>query len=88
MYALGVVHTYVDQKLLKVTKVRVLIHVLNTGSRHCSNKPKRNRITTLAYAIMSVISPQYNIYTHLSQALLFRLMCHTPINNRGLSIDP
>ncbi len=28
------------------------------------------------------------LYTYLSQALLFCLICHTPIKNRGLSIDP
>ncbi len=27
------------------------------------------------------------LYIHLSQALLFCLICHTPIENRGLSID-
>ncbi len=59
----GVLHAYVDQKLLKVTKLRVLIDDQNTGSRHCSNKHKCNRITTLAYAIMSIRSPQYNIYS-------------------------
>ncbi len=32
--------------------------------------------------------PLNKLYTHLSQALLFRLICHTPIKNRGLSIDP
>ncbi len=34
------------------------------------------------------LDPPDKLYTCLSQALLFRLMCHTPIKNRGLSIDP
>jgi hypothetical protein len=61
--ACGMVHTYVAQKLLKSNKIKSLIDDQNTGSRHCSNEHKRNRITTLAYAIMSVRPPQYNIYS-------------------------
>jgi hypothetical protein len=34
------------------------------------------------------VDPPNKLYTHLSQALLFRLICHTPIKNRGLSINP
>ena len=33
------------------------------------------------------LDPPNTIYTYLSQALLFWLICHTPIKNRGLSID-
>jgi hypothetical protein len=53
----GVVHAYVDQKLLKSNKIKSLIDDQNTGSRHCSNRYKRIRITTLAYALMSVRPP-------------------------------
>jgi hypothetical protein len=28
------------------------------------------------------------LYTHLNQALLFCLICHTSIENRGLSVNP
>ncbi len=28
------------------------------------------------------------LYAHLNWALLFCLICHTPIENRGLSVDP
>ncbi len=28
------------------------------------------------------------LYTHLNQALLFCLICHTPTKNRGLSLNP
>jgi hypothetical protein len=55
--------------------------------RHCSNKYKCNTITTPSYVILTV-RPPYKLYTHLSQALLFRLICHTPIKNRGLDVDP
>ncbi len=34
------------------------------------------------------LDPPNTIYTYLSQALLFWLICHTPIKNRGLSVDP
>ncbi len=63
LIALGVVHAYVDQKLLKSNKITRFPDVRNTGSRHCSNKHKRNRITALAYTIMSLRPPQYNIYS-------------------------
>jgi hypothetical protein len=51
--AIGVVHDCVVQKLLKSNKIKSLIDDQNTGSRHCSNEYKCNRITTLAYDIMS-----------------------------------
>ncbi len=28
------------------------------------------------------------LYTHLNEALLIRLLCHTPIKNRDLSVNP
>jgi hypothetical protein len=59
---LGVVHAYVDQKILKSNKIKSLIDVQNIGSRHCSNKYKLNRITTLSYAILSV-NPPHKLYT-------------------------
>jgi hypothetical protein len=34
------------------------------------------------------IDPPNKLYAHLSQALLVCLICHTFIENRGLSIDP
>ncbi len=34
------------------------------------------------------VDPPNKLYTHLSWALLFCLICHTPIKNWGLSVDP
>ncbi len=34
------------------------------------------------------LDPPNKLYTQLSQALLFRLICHTPIKNKGLSVNP
>jgi hypothetical protein len=54
----GVVHAYVDQKLLKSNKITSLIDVRNTGFRHCSNEYKHNAITNLSYVILLVGLPQ------------------------------
>ncbi len=59
---LGVVHAYVDQKLLKSNKIKSFNRGPKIGSRHCSNEYKRTRITTPAYAIVSLRPPKYNIY--------------------------
>ncbi len=53
----GVVHAYVDQKLLKSNKIKILIDGRNTGFRHCSNEHKCNSITTPAYTIMPLRPP-------------------------------
>ena len=58
----GVVHAYVDQKLLQSNKIKSFNPGPKIGSRHCSNEYKRTNITTLAFAIMSLRPPQYNIY--------------------------
>ncbi len=58
----GVVHAYVDQILLKSNKIKSFNWRPKIGSRHCSNEYKHTRITTPAYAIMSLRPPQYNIY--------------------------
>ncbi len=87
LFAVGVVHPYLDQKLLKSNKIKSFNPGPKIGSRYCSNEYKCTNITTPAYAIMS-LRPPNTIYTYLSQALLFRLICHTPIKNRGLSVDP
>jgi hypothetical protein len=42
----------------KEQNLRVLIDVRNIGSRQCSNEYKCNRITTLAYATLSIRPPQ------------------------------
>jgi hypothetical protein len=34
------------------------------------------------------LDPPNKLYTHLNKALLFRLIYHTPIKNKGLSINP
>ncbi len=44
--------------------------------RHCSNKYKHNTITTPPHVILWFRPP------------LGCLICHTPIKNRGLSVDP
>ncbi len=38
--------------------------------------------------LLCQLDPPNTIYTHLSQALLFWLICHTYIKNRGLSVNP
>jgi hypothetical protein len=69
---MGVVHAYVDQKLVKSNKLRVLFKDQNIGSRHCSTEYKHNTATTPPYRILSVRPPQQIIYSpFLSPSLLF-----------------
>ncbi len=61
----GVVHAYVDQKLVKSNKLQVLIEDQNIGSRHCSTEYKRNTATTPPYSILLGRPPQQIIYSPL-----------------------
>ncbi len=56
------------------------------SSGHCSYEHKCNTTTTPPYVILSVRPPN-KLYTHLNEALLFRLICNTPIRIRGLRLN-
>ncbi len=73
------------QKLVKSNKIMIFNQSLSMSSGHCSSEYKHNTTTTPPYVILS-IRPPPKLYTHLSIALLFRLICHTPITKRGLSV--
>ncbi len=75
-------------KLVKSNKITSFNWCPNTWFEHCSNKYKNNAITTHAYHILCLQSPQQSINLPYSQALLFPWICHTPIKNRGLSVNP
>ncbi len=83
----GVVHAYVDQKLLKSNKIKSFIRGPKIGSRHCSSNTNALGLP-FRHMLLCQVDPPNTIYTHLSQALLFQLICHTRIKNRGLSVDP
>jgi hypothetical protein len=70
MYRKGVVHAYVDQKLLKSNKIMSFNRQPKHVSEHCSNEYKRNSITTLAIAILSVGPPPINYILTLVKTLV------------------
>ncbi len=62
--------------------IDVQVWVLDTWLKNTNaiNKP-------LVYMLFYQINPPNKLYTHLSQALLFRLICNAPIKNKGLQLD-
>jgi hypothetical protein len=42
----------------------------------------------LHHMLFLILTPPNKLYAHLSEALLFRVICNTLIENRGLSINP
>jgi hypothetical protein len=84
---LGMVHAWVGQKLLKRNKIKRFFsgdqfQVRNTVLTNTNAIAK-----PLVHMIFLYLDPPNKLYTHLSKALLFRLICNTPIEIRVLSVD-
>jgi hypothetical protein len=87
MHPPGMVHAWVGQKLLKnyifksfrspEVELRTLFQREQTQYRNHFS---------ISYSVM--VTPPNKLYTYLYQALLFRLICHAPIKNRVLIVNP
>jgi hypothetical protein len=75
------------EKLLNRNKIKSFNQCPKLSSRQCPNEYKCITTTTPPYVILITNPPPHKLYTHLSWALLFHLICNTPIENRGLSVD-
>jgi hypothetical protein len=78
----GMVQANVGQKLLKRNKIKSFNRCPKLSSGHCPKEYKRITTTTPPYVIL-ITNPPNKLYSHLSLALLFCLICNTPIENRG-----